>query len=63
MKTSWEQENTTAPAAPVVAPTNLDPKKLYNREGKPLSLKIIVQSNSPYLSRMAQETKKKLEDL
>lgn len=63
MKTTWEQENTTAPAAPVVVPTNLDPKKLYNREGKALSLKIIVQSESPYLSRIANEAKKKIEEL
>lgn len=63
MKTSWEKENTTAPAAPVVVPTNLDPKKLYNREGRALSLKIIVQSESPYLRRIADEAKKKIEEL
>lgn len=32
MKKTWEVKNTTAPAAPVVAPKNLDSKKLYNRE-------------------------------
>lgn len=63
MKTTWEKENTTAPAAPVVVPTNLDPKKLYNREGRALSLKIIVQSESPYLRRIADEAKKKIEEL
>lgn len=63
MKTTWEQENTTAPAAPVVVPTNLDPKKLYNREWKALSLKIVVQSGSPYLKRIADEAKKKIEEL
>lgn len=63
MKTNWEKENTTAPAAPVVVPTNLDPKKLYNREGRALSLKIIVQSESPYLRKIADEAKKKIEEL
>ncbi len=63
MKTTWEKENTTAPAAPVVVQTNLDPKKLYNREGRALSLKIIVQSESPYLRRIADEAKKKIEEL
>lgn len=63
MRTTWEKENTTVTAAPVVIPTNLDPKKLYNREGRALSLKIIVQSDTPYLRRMADETKKKLEEL
>lgn len=62
IKTTWEQENTTAPVAPV-APTNLDPKKLYNRDGKVLSLKIIAQSESPYFKRIADEIKKKLEEL
>ena len=63
MKKTWEGENTTAPAAPVVAPKNLDSKKLYNREWRALSLKIIVQSETPYLRRIADEMKKKLEEL
>lgn len=64
MKKTWEQENTTTPApTPVVQPTNLDPKKLYNREWNPFSLKIIVQSNTPYLSKIADEVKKKVEEL
>lgn len=63
MKKTWEQENTIAPAAPVIAPTNLDPKKLYNREWKALSLKIIVQSETPYLRKIADSIKQKIEEL
>lgn len=67
MKSTWDKENTiitpTTESADVPPPSNLDPKKLYNKDGKPLIFRVIVQSNIPYLSHVAGETKRKLEEL
>jgi hypothetical protein len=61
MKSEWEVANTPKPA-PVVIPKDLDPKKLYSREGKLLTFRIIVQSNNPYLSDLANKTAEKLRE-
>ena len=61
MKSEWEKANAPAPI-PVVIPKDLDPKKLYNREGKLLTFHIVVQANSPYLSRIAESTAQKLRE-
>jgi ABC-type oligopeptide transport system substrate-binding subunit len=61
MKSEWEKANTPVPDV-VVAPKDLDPKKLYNREGKVLSFRIVVQSDTPYLSRLANATADKLRE-
>ena len=61
MKSEWETANTPKPT-PIVIPKDLDPKKLYNREGKLLTFRIIVQSNNPYLSNIANETAAKLRE-
>jgi hypothetical protein len=61
MKSEWEKANTPIPEV-VVAPKDLDPKKLYNREGKVLSFRIVVQSDTPYLSRLANATADKLRE-
>lgn len=61
LKTEWEQKNAPEPA-PVVVPSNLDSKKLYNRAGKPLSFRIIVQKNTPYLSALSEQVSQKLQD-
>lgn len=62
LKTEWEKTNAPAAPAPVVAPQNLDPKKLYNRDGKPLTFRIIVQSGTPYLSRIGNQAAQKLRE-
>lgn len=61
MKSDWELANTPTPP-PVVIPKDLDPKKLYNREGKLLTFRIIVQSDNAYLSRLANATADKLRE-
>lgn len=61
MRTDWELANTPTPP-PVVLPKDLDPKKLYNREGKLLTFRIVVQADTPYLSRLATATADKLRE-
>lgn len=64
IKTEWKQKNTpkVIPKPVVIDPT-LDPKKLYARNGKPMTMKIIVQSDIPYLAEMGEKISTKLMDL
>jgi hypothetical protein len=61
MKSEWELANAPTPP-PVVAPKDLDPKKLYNRDGKLLTFRIVVQSDNAYLSRLATAAADKLRE-
>lgn len=61
MRTDWETANAPKPE-PVVIPKDLDPKKLYNRKGEPLTFRIVVQSDNAYLGRIAQATADKLKE-
>jgi hypothetical protein len=61
MKAEWELANAPTPQ-PVVPPKDLDPKKLYNRDGKLLTFRIVVQSDNAYLSRLATATADKLRE-
>ncbi len=61
MKSEWDRANTPTPP-PVIVPKDLDPKKLYSRDGKLLTFRIIVQSETPYLSRIADAAAQKLRE-
>lgn len=64
IKAEWKEKNTpkVIPKPVVIDPT-LDPKKLYSRNGKPMTLKIVVQSDIPYLAEMSEKISTKLMDL
>lgn len=61
MNSDWDKAHTPAPV-PVVIPKDLDPKKLYSHDGKLLTFRIIVQSENPYLSRIALAAAEKLRE-
>lgn len=60
-KTLWEEKNTPAPETPVNNDT-LDPKKLYNRQWKLLKIRILVQSDSPFLETIWDRLSLKLQE-
>ncbi len=64
IKAEWKEKNTpkVIPKPVVIDPT-LDPKKLYARNGTPMKLKIVVQSDIPYLTEMGEKISTKLMDL
>ena len=62
MKTQWEKDNTPPPTVtiPTQTATQLDPKKLY-KDSRPLTMKILLQSDIPLLQNVQQTLVTKLE--
>lgn len=64
IKADWIQKNTPI-VEPVVSPVviDTDPKKLYDKNRKPLVFHILVQSEVPLFQDLAQKMQTKLQDL
>lgn len=61
LKNDWETKNAKK-TEPTKIVQDLDPKKLFNRQGKALSFKIVVQSEVPYLATIGEKISQKLID-
>ena len=65
IKENWKANATpvVTETAPVVVNTSLDPKKLYSKDGKILTFKILVQSDVEYFQTVSSKLATKLEEM
>lgn len=63
LKADWIKKNTPVLEAKTVLPITTDPKKLYDKNQKPLEYTILVQSEVPMFREIAEKIQTKLENV